>query len=170
LQYWGRSNTHQHWFAIGLRFGQKFFNVAFCSYLHLQYFNWAAVPGRRISNPPTSQSPIVGGKRKAKPYKFSTMPDKSEKERRKLIMDDLKQKADHEFESSLPTSRENFKKLFDYLDTQLGDKDCDDTNGMTKIFLVQTNIENVDEVLEWLREHSGYCDCEILANVEEQFE
>jgi hypothetical protein len=60
LQYWGRSNTHQHWLAIGLRFGQKFFNVAFCSYLHLQYFNWAAVPGGRISNPPTSQSPIVG--------------------------------------------------------------------------------------------------------------
>jgi hypothetical protein len=59
LQYWGRSNTHQHWFAIGLWFGQKFFNLAFCSYLHLQFFNWAAVPGGRISNPPTSQSPIV---------------------------------------------------------------------------------------------------------------
>jgi hypothetical protein len=62
LQYWGRSNTHQHWFAIGLRLGQKFFNLAFCSYLHLQYFNWAAVPGGRISNSPTSQSPIVVGK------------------------------------------------------------------------------------------------------------
>jgi hypothetical protein len=60
LQYWGRSNTHQHWFAIRLWFGQKFFNVAFCSYLHLQYFNWAAVPGGIISNPPTSQSPTVG--------------------------------------------------------------------------------------------------------------
>jgi hypothetical protein len=59
LQYWGRSNTHQQRFAIGLQFGQKFFNVAFCSYLHFQYFNWAAVPGGRISNPPTSQSPIV---------------------------------------------------------------------------------------------------------------
>jgi hypothetical protein len=62
LQYWGRNNTHQQRFAIGLQFGQKFFNVAFCSYLHLQYFNWATVPGERISNPPTSQSPIVVGK------------------------------------------------------------------------------------------------------------
>jgi hypothetical protein len=61
LQYWGRSNTHQHWFAIWLQLGQKFFNLAFCSYLHLKFFNWAVVPGRRISNPPTSQSPIVGG-------------------------------------------------------------------------------------------------------------
>jgi predicted secreted protein len=37
LQYRGRSNTHQHWFAIGLQLGQKFFNVAFCSYLHHQF-------------------------------------------------------------------------------------------------------------------------------------
>jgi hypothetical protein len=46
LQYWGRSNTHQQRFAIGLRFGQKFFNVAFCSYLHHQYFNLPA--GRQV--------------------------------------------------------------------------------------------------------------------------
>jgi hypothetical protein len=59
LQYWGRSYIHQHWFAIGLRFGQKFFNVAFCSYLQHQFFNSASVPGGRFSNPPKSQSPIV---------------------------------------------------------------------------------------------------------------
>jgi hypothetical protein len=59
--YWGRSNTHQHWFAIWLRFGQKLFNLAFCSYLHFRFFNWAAFPGGRISNSPTSQSPIVSG-------------------------------------------------------------------------------------------------------------
>jgi Ftsk gamma domain len=59
LKYWGRSNTHQHWFAIELWLGQKFFNLAFCSYL--QYFNWATIPGRRFSNSPTSQSPIVIG-------------------------------------------------------------------------------------------------------------
>lgn len=98
------------------------------------------------------------------------MPDKSEKERRKQIMDDLKNKADQEFESSLPMSRDNFKKLFDYLDMQLTDKDCNDTNGLTKTFLLQSNIEKVDEVLDWLADHGGYCDCEILANVEEQFE
>jgi hypothetical protein len=44
---------------LGFGSGRSFSKVAFCSYLHLQYFNWAAVPGRRISNPPTSQSPIV---------------------------------------------------------------------------------------------------------------
>lgn len=98
------------------------------------------------------------------------MPDKSEKDRRKQIMGDLKKKADQEFESTLPMDREHFKKLFDYLDKELSDKNCDDTNSLTKIFLLQSNIQNVDEVLEWLAKHSGYCDCEILANVEEQFE
>ena len=85
-------------------------------------------------------------------------------------MDDLKKKADQEFESSLPMDRESFKKLFDFLDAELTDKNCDDTNSLTKKFLLQLNIQNVDKVLEWLAEHGGYCDCEILANVEEQFD
>ena len=98
------------------------------------------------------------------------MPNKSEKERRKQIMDDLKRRADREFESGLPMDRETFQKLFDYLDTELTDKNCDNTNSLTKTFLLQSNIQNVDEVLEWLAEHGGYCDCEILANVEQQFD
>jgi len=98
------------------------------------------------------------------------MPDKSEKERRKQIMDDLNNKADKQFESSLPMSRDNFNKLFGHLDTQLSDKGCDDTNTLTKAFLLQSNIGKADEVLEWLANHGGYCDCEILANVEEQFD
>ena len=88
----------------------------------------------------------------------------------KDAMDDLKKKADQEFESSLPMSRDTFKILFDYLDMELTEKNCNDTNSLNKAFLLQSKIENVDEVLEWLAEHSGYCDCEILANVEQQFE
>jgi F0F1-type ATP synthase membrane subunit b/b' len=98
------------------------------------------------------------------------MPDKSDKERRKQIMDDLKKKADQEFESNLPMSRDSFQNLFDHLDKELTDKSCDDTNSLTKAFLLESNIQNVDEVLEWLTKQGGYCDCEILANVEEQFE
>lgn len=98
------------------------------------------------------------------------MPDKSEKERRKQIMDDLKKKADQEFEGSLPMSRDNFKKLFDHLDMHLSDKGCDDTKSLTKAFLLKSKIDKVEEVLEWLAAHGGYCDCEILANAQEQFE
>jgi len=98
------------------------------------------------------------------------MPDKDETERRRQIMSDLKRKAEQEFENSLPMNRDNFKKLFDHLDTCLSDKGCDNTNNLTKTFLLQSDIKEVNEVLEWLANHGCYCDCEILANAEEQFE
>jgi hypothetical protein len=37
--------------------GRTFFNLAFCCYLHHQFFNRASVPGGRFSNPPTTPSP-----------------------------------------------------------------------------------------------------------------
>lgn len=67
-------------------------------------------------------------------------------------------------------SRDNFKKLFDYLDSELREKGCDDTNRLTRSFLEQIDGVNTEEVLKWLANKGGYCDCEILANVEEQFE
>ena len=38
--------------------GRTFFNLAFCCYFHLQFFNWASVPGGRFSNTPTTPSPV----------------------------------------------------------------------------------------------------------------
>lgn len=98
------------------------------------------------------------------------MPDRNEKEKRKQLLAELRQKAAEIFESSLPMSRDRFKMLFDYLDTELSEKNCDDTNRLTKAFLNQIDVQNMDEILAWLAENGGYCDCEILANVEELFQ
>ncbi|QRR02198.1 DUF2695 domain-containing protein [Dyadobacter sandarakinus] len=96
--------------------------------------------------------------------------DKSEKDFRKQIQNDLRKKAAEEFEASLPMSRAKFEELFDYLDEELQEQSCDDTPALTKTFLENENIANIDEVVKWLADEGGYCDCEILANVEEQFE
>jgi hypothetical protein len=98
------------------------------------------------------------------------MADKSEKERRKEILNNLRTKAKQDFEDSLPTSRDNFKLLFDYLDIELEKRECDDTYALTRTFLNQINLDNSDIILEWLADKGGHCDCEILGNVEEQFE
>jgi len=98
------------------------------------------------------------------------MADKNEKERRKQIMHKLKQEADQDFDNSLPMSRDNFKKLFDHLEEHLNAKGCDETNNLTKTFLATSHIEKEQEILEWLASYGGYCDCEILANVEELFD
>ena len=98
------------------------------------------------------------------------MPDKNEIDRRKQIKKELREKAKLEFENSLPISRENFIQLFDFLDNKLGEHDCDDSLKLTTEFLKDNKIENIDEIKFWLQENGGYCDCEVLGNVEEMFE
>ena len=93
-----------------------------------------------------------------------------EKQRKKQLINEFKQKQKEEFEQSLPIDRFFFEKLFDYLDKKLGENDCDDTNKLASEFLKKNKIENIQTVLSWLSENGGYCDCEILANVEEKFE
>lgn len=68
------------------------------------------------------------------------MPDKNEKERRKQITNDLRQKSIEEFEKSLPMTKDLFRKLFDYLDKELGDKGCDDSSALTQTFLTQIKM------------------------------
>jgi hypothetical protein len=41
---------------------------------------------------------------------------------------------------------------------------------MTLDFLKEKGIKNIDKVVEWLNDKGGYCDCEVLANVEDMFE
>lgn len=98
------------------------------------------------------------------------MPDKTEKARRKQIQRELQEKARIKFEQSLPTSRELFQNLFDFLDEVLEKNTCDDSLKLTKQFLNSQNIQNREEVENWLKENGGFCDCEILYNVEELFE
>lgn len=83
-------------------------------------------------------------------------------------MEELAQKSRKEFEENLPMSRDDFKRLFDFLDEKLTDTDCDDRLTLTKSFLLNNNIPN--PVLDWLEENGGHCDCEVLMNVEELFE
>ena len=98
------------------------------------------------------------------------MSDKNEIERHKLIARDLKLKVRQEFENTLPTSRENFKALFDYLDEQLTKIDCDHSLKLSIKFMQSLNLDNIVAIAEWLQENGGSCDCETLANVEEKFD
>jgi hypothetical protein len=41
---------------------------------------------------------------------------------------------------------------------------------LTKEFLDKNAISNASNVIDWLAEHGGFCDCEILINVDQLFE
>jgi glutamate/tyrosine decarboxylase-like PLP-dependent enzyme len=96
--------------------------------------------------------------------------NKEEKQRRKILLEEIQINTKRQFEDNLPMSRNKFKKLFDYLDKELSENECDDTNKLTQNYLNSIGQNNIDSVLEWLANNNGYCDCEILANVEELFE
>jgi hypothetical protein len=93
-----------------------------------------------------------------------------DKKKRKEILNQLVEKELVEFKNGLPTDENSFSELFDYLDIQLGKKGCDHSTILTRTFFDKKEILNVDQVLEWLEDNGGGCDCEVLANVEDLFD
>ena len=72
------------------------------------------------------------------------------------------------FRQSLPIAEDEFIPLFDYLDIELSENDCKNNFALLEKYCKIKNI-NPEPLERWFCEHGGYCDCEILANVEEQF-
>jgi len=97
------------------------------------------------------------------------MPSKEEKRRRAKLVEAIVQEETAEAIASMPISLDGLAKLFDYLDEQLGEQGCDHTPRMTKAFLEEKQL-NPTVMLPWLEKYGGYCDCDVLANVEDSWE
>jgi len=77
--------------------------------------------------------------------------------------------AEHErFRAALPLSPDLLRAMFSFIDEQLAERDCDNTLRLALHFLSERRLD-ADLVVEWLENLGGYCDCEVLANVEERF-
>jgi len=70
-------------------------------------------------------------------------------------------------ETSIPIPKGDLKALFDWLDRP-NCPPCDHTLKETAEFLRSRNLD-VDKTVAWLRENGGYCDCEVIYNVEDEF-
>jgi hypothetical protein len=97
------------------------------------------------------------------------MKSSEEKKRQKELLDDFKLKEKQAFMISLPFEKEKFQHLFDFLDEKLAEAGCDDTLLFTTEYLHENNLYS-EEAIDFLEENGGYCDCGVLANVEEKFE
>lgn len=75
-----------------------------------------------------------------------------------------KAKERAEAEAALPVPKSQLLGLFDFLDSELGRRGCDHTLVLTVEWAHRENV-SADEIVSWSREHGGYCDCEVLANV-----
>lgn len=91
-----------------------------------------------------------------------------EKAKRHAIKQALRQAERERFRSTLPLAPELLRALFDFVDLQLGEGECDNTLKYAMLFISQRELES-GSVITWLESLGGYCDCEVLANVEERF-
>lgn len=78
-----------------------------------------------------------------------------------------KQREQERLVASIPMPHRDLRALFDHLDRD-GAPECDHTLRETVEFLQKRGLD-VERIVLWLREHGGYCDCEVIYNVEEKF-
>ncbi|MCC4591381.1 DUF2695 domain-containing protein [Xanthomonas sacchari] len=95
------------------------------------------------------------------------MTKNPEAQRRKA----LRRAAEHEQrlreEATRPLPKETLWALFDYLNEALADG-CDHSLRLTTQFLASRDVAP-ESVIPWLGSHGGFCDCEVLFNVEERW-
>ena len=90
-----------------------------------------------------------------------------DKIKKKELMKKYAQDQKNTFENSLPFDKNLFNQLFDFLD-EMSEKDgCDDTLKYTTKFLNDNNLPE-EKSLDWMGKNGGYCDCEVLANIEDK--
>lgn len=94
----------------------------------------------------------------------------TEKRKRKEARKILTQKELDDFRASLPMEEKCFVALFHFLEKALQEHPCNHTLGYTTLFLTENKVPDPEKVISWLTSHEGYCDCEVLYNIEEQFD
>lgn len=97
------------------------------------------------------------------------MSDKSEKARRKELLHAVKEDARRKVRDSLPVPVPVLKALFDYVDGQLKSSECDNTLRHALDFIRNNGLPE-DEVVGWLEDNGGDCDCEVVMNSEQAVE
>lgn len=89
---------------------------------------------------------------------------KPNKEDRKARIQQWQETERAKLISLMPLNPKQLISLLDYLDVNL--KSCDHTTKLTEIFLMVEKLDK-DRALSWLAEHGGFCDCEVLSNLED---
>jgi hypothetical protein len=103
------------------------------------------------------------------PTKETSMPSKDEKTRRKELLHSLRDQDRQNARDNFPAPILVLKGLFDFLDRQFSESECDDTLRFTREYL-RRNAMDENLVVQWLEKHGGFCDCEVLDNVEPTLE
>lgn len=90
-----------------------------------------------------------------------------DKSKRKELQKKYAEEQKKDLIANIPFSPSLFESLFNYLDEVLEEHGCDDTLKYTERFLEDNELP-MEKSLNWLRDNGGFCDCEVLANIEDK--
>jgi hypothetical protein len=96
------------------------------------------------------------------------MPERPDKQRRKEMLRQVRERQRAEARAALPLPDDQLRALFDMLDGEIPTRRCDHSRRLTQEFLERRGLP-IEAVMSWLDDNGGFCDCEILANVEERW-
>ena len=96
------------------------------------------------------------------------MVSKEEKDRRRATRGGLRRRERIDAGAKLPLAEPVMKQLFDRVDAKLRGEGCDHTLRHSVSFLRERGLPE-NEVIAWLEEEGGYCDCEVIANAEDRW-
>jgi hypothetical protein len=65
----------------------------------------------------------------------------------------------------MPLEADELESLLDYLDEQGAERRCDESLALTIAWAAENDVEQ-EPLVAALGEFGGYCDCEVLANVD----
>jgi len=90
------------------------------------------------------------------------------KKRKKALKKFYKYQEKEAFINNLPVSKKVLKKMFNYLNTVLELEGCSHDYTHVSKFIKERQLPKA-ELVSWFQKNGGYCDCEILYNVEQAF-
>ena len=87
--------------------------------------------------------------------------------RKEELKNAWKQQEQAKLTASIPMPHADLRALFEFLDREDAPK-CDHTLRETIQFLRERGLD-AERVVPSLHEHGGYCDCEVIYNVDDKF-
>lgn len=73
-----------------------------------------------------------------------------------------------EFLASLPVSKKEMESMFEFIEDELYETECDDTARFAMQFMLNKNLP-FPKILAWLNANGGHCDCKIMENIEREW-
>jgi hypothetical protein len=86
------------------------------------------------------------------------------KKREIEVMAQLSGEELEKYLDKLPATKEQFERLFDYIEMKLESQPCDHTSRFAMQYMMQKMMD-FPKLSGWLSRNGGYCDCKILEEI-----